>query len=255
MLETSIGHETSPVQEERGCPCLLAYPAPAQTQANYLRQFAGQATQALPDFIEWPPQPQATHSPENRMTNGLPTSTPPTTGHQTLRMAWPTLPHRIWPIRFVAPIAISLALLSPASQAELSQPPKLSKSYFERVEELRDQVDDGKLSEVSGSIVSAGGAMTVPVDRMGAALTWWQYEDDTTFIHVKNDTGQTIMGLQLSFWIDSCAEKKRAPNIVYVLLKRPLRKNVQAVVKIPPSKSIHTTNEVSCLKISGAWSN
>lgn len=182
-------------------------------------------------------------------------SKPPTTGQPTLRTAMQKHPQGTWFIRFVAPVAITLALVSAASRAEQpAQPPKLSKSYLERVEELREQVDDGTLSEVGGTIVSAGGAMTVPVDRMGAVFTWWQYDDDTTFLHIINSTGQTIAGLELTFWIDSCAEKKEAPNIVNVLLKKPIRMNGQAVVKIPPSKSIHTKNEVSCLKIRGAWS-
>ncbi len=152
--------------------------------------------------------------------------------------------------------ALTLALASPASQAQqAAQPAKLHKSYYERVEKLRDQVDDGELAEVAGTTVSPARPQTVPVETLNATLSWWQYEDDTTFIHIENSTGQPIAGLRLAFWIDRCAEKKLPPHIVYVVLNRPVPKNEQAVVNIPPSKSFHTKNEVSCLQVQGTWSN
>lgn len=181
-------------------------------------------------------------------------SKPPTTWKTSVSaITQKHLNHRL--ICFTVLVAIAFSLAPTASHAEqASQPPKLSKSYLERVEQLRDQVDDGVLSEVAGTIVSGAGGTPVPVDRLGANITWWQYEDETTFIHVTNDTSKTIAGLELSFWVDSCAQKAAPPRLVYVLLRKPLERGRQAVVKIPPNKSIHTTNEVSCLKIRGAWS-
>lgn len=140
---------------------------------------------------------------------------------------------------------------APAAKAA----PKLSKSYFERVDELQDRVNEGKLAEVGGTIVPTTERKTFEVEKLNDDQTWWQYEDDTTFIHMQNSTGQTIAGVVLAFWIDSCKEKKQPSNIVHVRLKKPLSKNAQAVVVIPPSKLLHTKNEVSCLSVRGAWSN
>ena len=187
------------------------------------------------------------------MTNAQLSKTPSTGETSGRAIRQKHLDHSL--IRFTVLVAIAFTLASPASHAEqAAQPPKLSKSYLERVEQLRDQVDGGVLSEVGGAIVSGARGTPVPVDRLGATLTWWQYEDETTFLHVTNDTSQTIAGLELSFWVDSCAQKAAPPRIVYILLRKPLERGRQAVVKIPPNKSIHTTNEVSCLKIRGAWS-
>lgn len=159
-----------------------------------------------------------------------------------------------------AGLALALVLASPASSLaqQAAAPaakaaPKLSKSYFERVEELQDQVSEGKLAELGGTIVPTTERKTFEVEKLNDDQTWWQYEDDTTFIHMENSTGQTIAGVVLAFWIDSCQEKKQPPNIVHVRLKKPLRKNAQAVVVIPPSKLLHTKNEVSCLSVRGAW--
>lgn len=159
-------------------------------------------------------------------------------------------------------LVLALALASPApswaQQAAATAPaskaaPKLSKSYFERVDELQDRVNEGKLAEVGGTIVPTTERKTFEVEKLNDDQTWWQYEDDTTFIHMENSTGQTIAGVVLAFWIDSCKEKKQPPNIVHVRLRKPLRKNAQAVVVIPPSKLLHTKNEVSCLSVRGAW--
>lgn len=145
--------------------------------------------------------------------------------------------------------AAAPAATAPAAKAA----PKLSKSYFERVEELQDQVSEGKLAELGGTVVPTTERKTFEVEKLNDDQTWWQYEDDTTFIHMENSTGQTIAGVVLAFWIDSCQEKKQPPNIVHVRLQKPLRKNAQAVVVIPPSKLLHTKNEVSCLSVRGAW--
>ena len=160
------------------------------------------------------------------------------------------------PTHFIALAGMALALALPAAWAQAqqpAQPPKLSKSYYERVDELQDRVNEGKLAEVAGTIVPTTERKTFEVDKLNDEQTWWQYEDDTTFIHMENSTGQTIAGVVLAFWIDSCQEKKQPPNIVHVLLKKPLRRNAQAVVVIPPSKLLHTKNEVSCLSVRGAW--
>jgi hypothetical protein len=158
------------------------------------------------------------------------------------------------PIHLIALAGMALALALPAAWAQQpAQPPKLSKSYYERVDELQDRVNEGKLAEVAGTIVPTAERKTFDVDKLNDDQTWWQYEDDTTFIHMENSTGQTIAGVVLAFWIDSCQEKKQPPNIVHVLLKKPLRRNAQAVVVIPPSKLLHTKNEVSCLSVRGAW--
>lgn len=163
----------------------------------------------------------------------------------------------------MAGLALVLALASPAplwaQPAATAAPadktaPKLSPSYFERVEALRDKVSEGKLAEIRATIVPATGHTTVELPEDKPKQTWWQYDDDTTFIHIENTTGQAIAGLEIAFWIDSCSLKSQPPNIVHVLLKKPLRTNAQAVVKIPPSKLLHTKNEVSCLSVRGAWS-
>ncbi|MDZ7865143.1 hypothetical protein [Acidovorax sp.] len=168
---------------------------------------------------------------------------------------------------FLATAGLALALVLASPAASWAQPaaapaatapaakvaPKLSKSYFERVEELQGQVSEGKLAELGGTIVPTTERKTFEVEKLNDDQTWWQYEDDTTFIHMENSTGQTIAGVVLAFWIDSCQEKKQPPNIVHVRLKKPLRKNAQAVVVIPPSKLLHTKNEVSCLSVRGAW--
>lgn len=170
---------------------------------------------------------------------------------------------------FLATAGLALALVLASPAASWAQPaaapaatapaakaaPKLSKSYFERVEELQDQVSEGKLAELGGTVVPTTERKTFEVEKLNDDQTWWQYEDDTTFIHMENSTGQTIAGVVLAFWIDSCQEKKQPPNIVHVRLKKPLRKNAQAVVVIPPSKLLHTKNEVSCLSVRGAWGN
>ncbi len=153
-----------------------------------------------------------------------------------------------------------LALVSPApswaqqATAPVAKPaPKLSKTYFERIKELQDRVSDGKLAEMRGTIVPTTGRKTFAVEELNSAQTWWQYEDDTTFIHIENSTDQPIAGLEIAYWIDSCSQKAQPPNIVQVVLKKPLKANAQAVVKIPPSKLLHTKNEVSCLSVRGAW--
>lgn len=165
---------------------------------------------------------------------------------------------------FLATAGLALALAFAAPAPSWAQPaaapaakaaPELTQSYHDRVEELQDQVNEGKLAELGGTIVPTTERKTFEVEKLNDDQTWWQYEDDTTFIHMENSTGQTIAGVVLAFWIDSCQEKKQPPNIVHVRLKKPLRKNAQAVVVIPPSKLLHTKNEVSCLSVRGAWGN
>lgn len=160
-------------------------------------------------------------------------------------------------------LVLALAVASPAPSwaqpAAAAAPadktaPKLSSSYLERVEALRDRVSEGKLAEIRATIVPTTGHTTFELPEDKPKQTWWQYDDDTTFIHIENTTGQAIKGLEIAFWIDSCSLKSQPPNIVHVLLKKPLRTNAQAVVKIPPSKLLHTKNEVSCLSVRGAWS-
>lgn len=159
-----------------------------------------------------------------------------------------------------AGLALALALASPA--ASWAQPaaapaakaaPELTQSYHDRVEELQDQVNEGKLAEIRARIVPATERKVFDVDDVNDSQTWWQYQDDTTFIHIENGTGRTITGLVLDFWVDSCSQKANPPNTVHVLLRKPLRKNAQAVVVVPPSKLLHTKNEVSCLSVRGAW--
>lgn len=161
----------------------------------------------------------------------------------------------------MAGIVLALALASPAlswAQQAAAAPaakaePALPQSYHNRVEELQDQVSDGKLAEIHARIVPATERKIFDVDDVNDSQTWWQYEDDTTFVHIENGTGRTITGLVLDFWVDSCSQKAKPPNTVHVLLKKPLRRNAQAVVVIPPSKLLHTKNEVSCLSVRGAW--
>lgn len=159
---------------------------------------------------------------------------------------------------FSAAAGLVLALASPtptlAQQAPADKAaPKLSKSYFERVDALRERVDDGKLAEIRSTAIPITERKTFDVPEGKSEQTWWQYDDDTAFIYIDNAASQDIAGLELAFWIDSCSEKKQPPKIVHVVLTKPLRKNAQAVVKIPPNKLLHTKNDVSCLVVRGAW--
>lgn len=153
---------------------------------------------------------------------------------------------------------MTLAFPVPASAQQPAAPadtaaPKLPQSYHDRIEALQDRVSEGKLAEIRATIVPPAGRTTFELPANKPKHTWWQYDDDTTFIHLENTSGKSIAGLEIAFWIDSCSEKKLPPNIVHVLLKKPLHTNAQAVVKIPPSKLLHTKNEVSCLNVQGAW--
>jgi len=159
-----------------------------------------------------------------------------------------------------AGLALALVLASPAPSwaQQAAAPaakaaPELTQSYHDRVEELQDQVNEGKLAEIRARIVPATERKIFDVDDVNDSQTWWQYQDDTTFVHIENGTGRTITGLVLDFWVDSCSQKANPPNTVHVLLRKPLRKNAQAVVVVPPSKLLHTKNEVSCLSVRGAW--
>lgn len=159
-----------------------------------------------------------------------------------------------------AGLALALVLASPAPSwaQQAAAPaakaaPELTQSYHDRVEELQDQVNEGKLAEIRARIVPATERKIFDVDDVNDSQTWWQYQDDTTFVHIENGTGRTITGLVLDFWVDSCTQKANPPNTVHVLLRKPLRKNAQAVVVVPPSKLLHTKNEVSCLSVRGAW--
>lgn len=145
--------------------------------------------------------------------------------------------------------AAAAASTAPAAQAE----PVLPQSYHDRVEELQDQVNEGKLAEIRARIVPGTQRKIFDVDDVNDSQTWWQYEDDTTFVHIENGTGRTITGLVLDFWVDSCSQKAKPPNTVHVLLRKPLRKNTQALVVVPPSELLHTKNEVSCLSVRGGW--
>ncbi|WP_157422061.1 hypothetical protein [Acidovorax sp. Root219] len=160
----------------------------------------------------------------------------------------------------MAGLALALVLASPApcwaqqaAAPAAKAAPKLTQSYHDRVEELQDQVNEGKLAEIRARIVPTTERKVFDVDDVNDSQTWWQYEDDTTFVHIENGTGRTITGLVLDFWVDSCSQKAKPPNTVHVLLKKPLRKNAQAVVVVPPSKLLHTKNEVSCLSVRGGW--
>lgn len=157
-------------------------------------------------------------------------------------------------------LALVLVLASPAPSwaQQAAAPaakaaPALTQSYHDRVEELQDQVNEGKLAEIRARIVPTTERKVFDVDDVNDSQTWWQYEDDTTFVHIENGTGRTITGLVLDFWVDSCSQKAKPPNTVHVLLRKPLRKNAQAVVVVPPSKLLHTKNEVSCLSVRGGW--
>lgn len=164
----------------------------------------------------------------------------------------------------LAGLVLALSLASPApswaqqAAAKVAAPaakaaPELTQSYHDRVEELQDQVNEGKLAEIRARIVPTTERKIFDVDDVNDSQNWWQYEDDTTFVHIENGTGRTITGLVLDFWVDSCSQKAKPPNTVHVLLRKPLRKNAQAVVVVPPSKLLHTKNEVSCLSVRGAW--
>lgn len=194
------------------------------------------------------------------MTHPTTTPLPSTPGHAAVPFPQRKPASAVYLQGFFAVAGLVLALASPAPSwaQQAAAPadktaPKLSKSYVERVEELQDRVGNGKLAQVGGTIVPTTERKTVAVDKVNSAQTWWQYEDDTTFIHIENTTGQPIAGLELAYWIDSCSQKAQPPNIVHVVLKKPLKANAQAVVKIPPSKLLHTRNEVSCLSVRGAW--
>lgn len=172
------------------------------------------------------------------------------------------------PHGFLATAGLALALVLASPAPSWAQPaataatapaakaaPKLTQSYHDRVEELQDQVNEGKLAEIRARIVPTTERKVFDVDDVNDSQTWWQYQDDTTFVHIENGTGRTITGLVLDFWVDSCSQKAKPPNTVHVLLRKPLRKNAQAVVVVPPSKLLHTKNEVSCLSVRGAWGN
>lgn len=70
------------------------------------------------------------------------------------------------PTQLIALAGMALALALPAAwaQQQPAQPPKLSKSYYERVDELQDRVNEGKLAEVAGTIVPTTERKTFEVD-------------------------------------------------------------------------------------------
>lgn len=187
---------------------------------------------------------------------------PPTTTPQPCPAGHATGPLSRHHHGFLATAGLALALALAAPAPSWAQPaaapaakaaPELTQSYHDRVEELQDQVNEGKLAEIRARIVPATERKVFDVDDVNDSQTWWQYQDDTTFVHIENGTGRTITGLVLDFWVDSCSQKANPPNTVHVLLRKPLRKNAQAVVVVPPSKLLHTKNEVSCLSVRGAW--
>lgn len=118
----------------------------------------------------------------------------------------------------MAGLALALVLASPAPSwaQQAAAPaakaaPKLTQSYHDRVEELQDQVNEGKLAEIRARIVPTTERKVFDVGDVNDSQTWWQYEDDTTFVHIENGTGRTITGLVLDFWVDSCSQKAKPP--------------------------------------------
>lgn len=135
---------------------------------------------------------------------------------------------------------------------------QLPRSYYERVNFIREKLLNGDMAAGKGLIVPHAPSTLAPlVETDVAALegreTWWINKSKRWFIHIQNVTSFDLGAIEFSLNSGTCAKPTSPIHKTIINLENPIRATNEAVVNFANPAANDMPGEVQCGTISAAW--